>query len=405
MKRIIRIFYTTFAAFLLLFVVKAQAQPLSGIPSLGLDDSTLVKTEISLLTCEPHEAVYSLYGHTAIRLQNVDDGMDVVANWGVFDSSKPNFVMNFVLGLTDYIMAIFPTEYFAREYTYYGTRVYQQRLNLTVKEKRKILQALEVNNLPENRTYRYNFYYDNCTTRARDVILGALDGKVAYLTTEKQKGEVSFRDLIHWKTEGFYWCRWGNDMLLGLGSDRNATHDQREFIPEVLQNDFDSAYVLRPDGSKEKLVDVAFEMLPSGPCMAKPMADVPFRPRTCALAFLIIIAFVTAYEKFVRRKEMKWFDRVVFHVFGLVGILLVVMLFSEHPTVKVNLQILFFCPLWLVLYSPFMKWKHRDKVALALLILFYLGGIFQTYAEGNLILASALLVRILSKHYINEKKQ
>ena len=91
-KRIIRFFYTTFVALLLLFNYEAQASPLPDMSLPEISDSALASVEISLLTCKPHEEVYSLYGHTAIRIVDTEGGRDMVVNWGVFDSSKPNFV-------------------------------------------------------------------------------------------------------------------------------------------------------------------------------------------------------------------------------------------------------------------------------------------------------------------------
>ena len=125
MKRNIVYFYTSIVVFLTLFTIKAPA-----------------KTEISLLTCKPHAQIYSLYGHTAIRVVDTEQNMDLAINWGVFDASQPNFVAKFVLGFTNYTMAIVPTDYFLREYEYYGSSVYQQRLNLTEAEKTRIMKAL-----------------------------------------------------------------------------------------------------------------------------------------------------------------------------------------------------------------------------------------------------------------------
>lgn len=86
MKRIIRFFYTTFVALLLLFNYEAQASPLPDMSLPEISDSALASVEISLLTCKPHEEVYSLYGHTAIRIVDTEGGIDMVVNWGVFDS-------------------------------------------------------------------------------------------------------------------------------------------------------------------------------------------------------------------------------------------------------------------------------------------------------------------------------
>lgn len=364
--------------FLTLFTIKASA-----------------KTEISLLTCQPHAQVYSLYGHTALRVVDTERGMDVAINWGVFDTSQPNFAANFVFGLTDYTMAIFPIEYFIREYEYYGSAVYQQRLNLTDAEKDKIMKALEENYLPENRVYRYNYIYDNCTTRARDVIIGNINGKVSFQDTFYQKGEKTVRNLLHWKGDGYEWSKTANDLIIGFMADRNATHSEREFLPEILSADFDSASITRADGKQVALVDSAFWLIPSGQPQFKPMTGFPLTPQACALCVLVIVAAWTLYEMKKAKKRTKGADTVFFYLYGIAGLVLLAMVFSQHPYVQANIQILVLNPLWLVLVSPWTKWKYRWHVSLVMITMFYFGNIFQSYADGMNILALALLVRVV----------
>ena len=139
--------------------------------------------QISLLTCGPGQEVYSIYGHTAIRVKNLATGDDIVVNYGVFDMSKSHFVLRFIFGLTDYTIVITDFSHFCAEYAYDKRWVKEQPLNLTPSEKLRIEEALMENYRPENRVYRYNIFYDNCTTRARDMIVENLDGKVAYPST------------------------------------------------------------------------------------------------------------------------------------------------------------------------------------------------------------------------------
>ena len=394
-KRIIRFFYTTFVALLLLFNYEAQASPLPDMSLPEISDSALASVEISLLTCKPHEEVYSLYGHTAIRIVDTEGGRDMVVNWGVFDSRKPNFVYHFIMGETDYMMAMVSTEGFLREYYYYGSEVIQQKLNMTQQEKRNFLAILDEYSKPENRIYRYNFYYDNCTTRARDVIVKAMEGKVEYLSWKNKQENETFRDLIHSKNADYPWCQWGNDFLLGVGSDAKMTHAERQFIPEMLEADFDSAIVILPNGAEKPLVESTSILLPAGQSMAEPMAGFPLSPEACSVLFLNLVIVFTMCERFLIRKELKWFDYIVFNLLGLLGLLLVVMMFSEHPTVKLNFQIFLFCPLWLVLYSPFVTLRRKRMIALVIIEIFLLGNFFQSYAEGLNILALSLLIRIV----------
>ena len=379
MKRNIVYFYTTIVVFLTLFTIRVSA-----------------KTEISLLTCQPHAQIYSLYGHTAIRVVDTERNMDVAINWGVFDASQPNFVAKFVLGFTDYTMAIIPIEYFLREYEYYGSDVYQQRLNLTDAEKSRIMQALEDNYRPENRIYRYNYIYDNCTTRARDVILANIDGKVSYQETFQQKGEKTFRDLLHWKTDGYNWCKAGNDLVIGLKADNNASHSEREFLPEVLAADFDSATITRADGKQVALVDSTFWLLKDAQPHFEPMPDFPLTPRMSAIVLFALVLVWTIYE-ITKKKRLKGCDVILFYICGIAGLLPFAMIFSQHPFVPLNMQILVLNPLWLFLMSPWTKWKHRWNLALVMVVPFFLGNIFQSYAEGMNILALSLLVRIVCR--------
>ena len=385
MKRNIVYFYTSIALFLTLFTIRASA-----------------KTEISLLTCQPHAQIYSLYGHTAIRVVDTERGMDVAINWGVFDASQPNFVANFVLGFTDYTMARVTTERFLYEYYLYGSAVYQQRLNLTETEKARILQALDENDRPENRIYRYNYIYNNCTTKARDIILDNIEGKVSYQETSMQKGDKTFRDLLHWKTDGYDWCKAGNDLVIGLKADRTASHSEREFLPEVLSADFDSATITRADGSQVALVDSAFWLLQPGTPQIEVMPDFFLTPTTFALVIFALVLVWSFCERKKKKRLFKGGDVTLFYICGIAGLLPLTMVFSEHPFVQINLELLILNPLWLFLMSPWTKWKHRWNVALVMVVLFLFGNIFQSYAEGMNILALSLLVRIFNR--INYKE-
>ena len=150
--------------------------------------------QISLLTCEPGQQVYELFGHTAIRCRNFTQGTDLVYNYGMFDFDTPNFVMRFVRGETDYELGVLPFRYFEREYALRGSGVKEQVLKLEIEEAARLDSLLRDNYLPENRVYRYNYFYDNCTSRARDRIEDALNGRVIYPPGVKG---ATFRSWVH----------------------------------------------------------------------------------------------------------------------------------------------------------------------------------------------------------------
>jgi len=216
--------------FLTLFVFPTTAQ-------VQLTDSA----KISLLTASPwHGAVYALFGHTAIRVQDDSTGVNAVFNYGYFDSSQPNFIYHFVRGETDYILGVTSFEEFLSEYAYKGQQVIAQELNLTTDEKQQLYEALYVNALPENRKYRYNYFYDNCSTRPRDMVEKYTDGEVQYPPTPR---EQTYRDLVHEYVDSYPWLLFGIDLVIGNSADRPIDVREKMFIPRYLMDSFDGAIV------------------------------------------------------------------------------------------------------------------------------------------------------------------
>ena len=359
--------------------------------------------DIALLTCGPGDEVYSLYGHTAIRYTDHRTGEDMVINYGMFSFNQDYFVLRFVFGLTDYQMGITPFDYFMREYLYEGRWVYQQTLNLTAEQKRAIGEALAHNYLPENRTYRYNFFYNNCTTKARDVIVGQLGCDIEY--PQRNLDGVTFRTMLHQWNEDYPWSRLGNDLLLGVKADRQVSMAERQFLPDSLREDFEDAYLRLSSGERRKLVsDSRMLYAPSLSQLAeKQDAESGFAaampPMAVALALLMVMIVVTIIEWRTRR-ILYGLDILWLLATGVGGIILTAMIFSQHPTVSLNFQILILSPLCLVALWPVVRslrrrqfsrwlWVIAGSLALSLFM-----GIWQKYDAAIWTLALSLLFRV-----------
>ena len=388
-----------FAAVLLCaFQLSAQAQG-----TLVLKDMDAVR--ISLLTCQPHEEVYSIYGHTAIRYQDLARGTDLAVNYGMFSFHKPYFVLRFVFGLTDYEMGIEPFEAFCTQYASYGSGVYEQVLNLTPEEKLTIAKAIDTNYEPQNRVYRYNYFYDNCTTRARDMITNHLQARVDY-APEKSHDTTSYRQIVRQCANNTPWIRFGNDILLGIKADLPIDRAQRQFLPANLMDDFESATLNNGSGSKRKLVASSGWVVQPGVQTSSP--SFPLSPTALMLILAAIILGTTAIESKLNTRFRR-FDAFWLLLCGLIGIILFVMIFSQHPTVSINLQILFFCPYTLLyIYRALKKSKETQflrgiKIWCILIALFLIGGFFQHYAEGVRFLALSLLIRYMYLLYRHKR--
>ena len=356
--------------------------------------------EVSLLTCSPHEEIYSLYGHTAIRYHNISTKEDLVFNWGSFSFDKPFFIIRFVFGLTDYELVTLPYPYFCPYYEKWGSSVTEQVLNLKSNEKKKLCQSLVDNLKPENRVYRYNYFYDNCSTRPRNLIEACLEGKLEYQPREDYN--PSYREMIHFCTRNHPWGKFGNDMLLGVKADQQTNLEQQEFLPDNLMYDFDHAQIYL-NGAYRPLVKERRMPVPPGVQIIEP--DFPCSP-TAVFCILALVSIIIAILEWRRHRTYKYWDVLLMSLQGLAGSVLFIMLFSQHPTTSTNLQLLLLNPLPLFYIPAVLKRKKDTKwwtILLIMIILFCLGRIFQVYAEGMMILALCLLIRYYSNSKLKNK--
>lgn len=308
--------------------------------------------QISLLTCSPSdEAVYTVYGHTALRVRDVielDSAnkriVDVVFNYGIFDFSKPNFIYRFVKGETDYRLEAYDFKHFLPEYEMRGSEVYEQVLNLTYEEKNALWKALLVNLQPENKIYRYNFFYDNCSTRPAVLVEQCLNGTIAYSDHSRPE---TFREMINYCTRNHPWVTFGCDLIIGYPADRVTTVHESFFIPDYLKKAYSEAWIICVDGSKRKLVAEETVLAAEMPEEINNHMEV-FTPLVCTSLFFLLILFITLFE-WRRKTYFRWLDCSLFFVAGLAGCIIFFLSFiSEHPSMWPNLSIIWLHPLHLV---------------------------------------------------------
>lgn len=267
------------------------------------------------------------------------------------------------------------------------------------------MQAIDRNYQTENRTYRYNFFFDNCTTRARNMITSNLG---THATNFKNAdAQSTYRTEIHRWNESHRWARFGNDLLLGYMADRPINKKEWEFLPVNLCKDF--ATEARKDTARQqtimetpplsrnyiKLVDSTYYIVSPQARVTEAESSTP-RMAAGSIAFIVILASLVEFR---RKKNLWWLDTILLLATGLPGLVLLAMVFSQHPTVQVNFQMLILNPL-----NLFFVWQVAKKARKGrfhwyynawgfLLVLSLFMQIWQDYAEGMVILALSLLTR------------
>ena len=310
---------------------------------------------ISVLTCTPGSLVYELYGHTAIRVRELGlHESDWVFNYGTFTFQQPHFMWRFVLGETDYELSVVPYNLFYEAYVREGRGIDEQVLRLTSAEAASVRDALAENLDPKNSVYRYNFFYDNCTTRAIDKVTAPVKNHLKWGGVDTTK---TLRDIVHEFSAISPWNRFGQDLLLGAEADQPADLAKQEFAPVYAEHFLDQAQ-LTIDGKVVPFVKANLTLLPAQAETEKPFFITPMWAFGILLAFTIVL--IAIEEK--RGKYYWQYDMVLMLAQGLVGcIITFLFFFSSHPAVGSNYLIILFNPLPLIGFAWYIKAASQRK--------------------------------------------
>lgn len=384
--------------------VSAVAMPV-GVDSTNVRDVS-DSIRVSLVTCSPGTEVYAVYGHTALRIEIPSKGVDLAVNYGLFVFDAPDFVWKFIKGDTDYLVGAVNYSMFEREYTERGSSVTLQRLNLSAEEKVRVVELLDRNLRPENRVYRYNFLYNNCSTKARDKVEEALTTTPSLVEEREGSGfQLSYRDILHEYTAAYPWMQFGIDYLLGIEADRPIDARHQMFAPEYLKEYTGMMQIADRGLTYPYVIDerVVEPLAPQGEVWKFLLT-----PMQMMILLLLLVAVVCTLEVLVERRQW-WFDVLLFTVQGLMGcVVAFLFFFSSHPTVGSNVHVIYLNPLPL-LFVPFFIHRVLKRRALTLsyvmafmLVAFIGVALFlkQYVHPAAWIFVSVLLLRVLHNLWI-----
>lgn len=335
---------------------------LSVLMAPAVVDSTLVRdhhdsVRVSLVTCSPGTEVYEVYGHTALRVEIPSKGVDLAINYGLFSFDAPRFLWRFIKGETDYVVGAIGYPIFESEYTSRGSTVTIQQLNLSADEKIDLVQSLNRNLQPENREYRYNFLYNNCSNKASDKVEESLSAHL--LPFVNMCEGVSYRDILHQYTQNYPWLQFGIDYLLGVEADCTIEPRQQMFAPEYLMNYIDKAQL----DDSGRIVPYVLSTTVNGELYNEQLVSPILTPMQMMILLFLLVAVICALEFLLERRQW-WLDVVLFTIQGVMGIVIAFLFFfSEHPTVDSNWQIIYLNPLSLVFIPFIIRSELRHKVS------------------------------------------
>lgn len=296
--------------------------------------------EISIITCSPGKEVYTIFGHSAIRIVKKSSEIDQVYNFGMFDFQTPGFTFKFLKGKLEYYLGTKSTKSFINEYTNEGRIISEQVLNLNTAEKSTIINQLLFLHQPENKFYLYAFLNKNCATELRDLL------EKTGIQFKDELLEQSYRELMKPYLVESPWYKLGLNLILGKSLDEKVMRNASIFLPDYFEKEVNSATL-----NGKKIVKSS-AVLNSIPPVDKNNLHLLFSP-------LIVFSVLAVLFIFWMPTPLKI---IVCLLIGMIGlIILTLWLFSDHPELKNNLNILWCNPLYLI-YIPLLLRKKSSTV-------------------------------------------
>ncbi|UKM63666.1 DUF4105 domain-containing protein [Flavobacteriaceae bacterium GSB9] len=363
--------------------------------------------EISVLTVGPGTSLNDSFGHSAFRIKDPKKGIDDVYGYGEYDFDAPNFYLKFAQGKLHYLINKTNFNRFYQVYIYFNRSIKEQVLNLNQVEKQRLYNYLINNYKPENRKYLYDFFFDNCATKIKDVTLVALNDSITFYPPKNYK-EASFRTLIQNNLNRNSWGSLGIDIALGSVIDRTATPEQHMFLPENIHEFFSNATIKNSNQPLVKQSQVIYtkkQVKQSQSVLTSPLF---------ILGIVGLIIIYTTYRDYKTSTRSKWLDVLIFGITGIIGIFILLLWFAtDHLGTHQNYNLLWAFALNIFVIGElfkqdisawFIKYVKLLIILLCLLTLHWIIGV-QVFAIGLIPLLLALGIRYLFlTHYFSSSQ-
>jgi len=351
-------------------------------------------SEVILFTCTQGPELYAGFGHSALWVSDPENGIDRLYNYGTFDFDTPGFYTKFVRGKLDYMLSVTRLRRFLEEYNYRKLGVTGQTLNLSIMERQTVYDFMENNYLPENRFYKYDFFFDNCATRIRDVIFEKANGEK---TINYKLPDQSLREMLFPYLTQTPWTKFGINMILGLPSDQKGTNWSCMFLPEMMQQAFQNT-TINENGTSRKLVKTEVKYLD----LRIDFTNKKYNDPIAFFGLIMLTIGILSFFEIKKGKKLIKLDKTIFTISVVAGLFLLFMwLGTDHLATEKNMNILWLLPAqsiyMFVLFSK-KHWINLVRIAVVYQAIVCVAMFFwpQESELSFLFIAATYLIRMVS---------
>ncbi|KAB7728053.1 DUF4105 domain-containing protein [Rudanella paleaurantiibacter] len=313
------------------------------------------EARVSLITYGPgNDDISSSFGHTEIRIYDPSLGIDRNYSYGGFNYNTDYFILKFLRGTLPYWLSVHSLYQAVYYYQQNNRSIREQLLNLSLAQRQRLFNNLETNYLPENREYRYKFYYDNCATRPRDMIKEACGDSLQFPAPEQLT--KSYRDWMNDYLGEKPWAQLGMNIAIGRPSDQVTTNWESMYLPDNVFNQLAQSTIKQANGQQVPVVS-STQTLFQPQNLPKQNLPLPLYPAFVFAVLGAVLGFIT-YRQYVQGRVSRWIDRVLFGFAGLCGWLLFLLwVATDHGVTAWNPSLFWLMPL----HMPLIFWVTRQR--------------------------------------------
>lgn len=357
----------------------------------------------SLLVASPGEALYSSYGHCALRMECPVHDLDFCFSFEMdFDSNLKDYIKFFTGNVNSHIIAV-PTDEYVGYYQQEGRGVTQYELNLSTKEKQELWRDLD-NDFVDDRFRKYNLIENNCSSILFSILIHAPIERTVEFTTLPEHFKLNNGQIVRHDAHLSPWTQFLDITFLGTESD-NYCDIINKISPECFGSVIKAMQIVDGNGLRTPLFKGEKEILP-----VKLTVEPTIWSPTLIFSILLVIVFIiTLLEYFGKFKTVgNWLDVVLLILQTIVGIILFYTSFvSGLFGIHWNWYLIPFNPLPLIIWLVFRKRKGFYKVYLfytVVLVLFILATPLSEQLDfSHQLITATLAVRCLY-NYIDGKQ-
>ncbi|GGG99453.1 membrane protein [Polaribacter pacificus] len=374
--------------FVVFFIIIAQT---SWSQEIQLTDYA----EVSVITAGPGNELYEGFGHSTIRIVDKKLGIDLAYNYGIFDFDAPNFYLNFAKGKMLYKLQRYPFYLFVKSYQQDRRWIKEQVLNLNLVEKQQFFEFLETNAKPENASYFYDPFFNNCATKIPEITKIILKEKVSF-NTKYANSNLSIRQLMNNEIPWNTWGSFGINLALGSKIDQSALANDYLYLPDYVSKAFNFASI-NNNGQIENLVKETRNILTYKEIALKSSLTNPL----LIFSLILIIGLYITFLDIKKKSLSKWFDSLIFLITGLIGVIICFLwFFTDHSATPNNFNLLWaFAPNLFVAFGLRKgigkRWlKNYLLIALVMIFAVFLVWIFKIQLLPTAVFPFLILITV-----------